>query len=248
MGLREKREIMIYQSFEKKQKQLALLIDPDKHSDETLLKLSRTAQQEAIDFVFVGGSLVIQSVEHAIAKIKEVYTGPVVLFPGNACQVAPNADAILFLSLISGRNAEFLIGNHVLSAPVIKQTKLEVIPTGYILIDCGSATSVEYMSNTRPIPYNKPDIAEATALAGEMLGLKALYLEGGSGAKTTVNPETIARVKKACSIPLIVGGGIKTTEDLRHVYKSGADIAVIGTIIEKQPELLVEMKKVAKEF
>lgn len=239
---------MIYQSFEKKQKQLALLIDPDKHSDETLLKLSCTAQKKALDFIFVGGSLVTKSIEHTVAKIKEVYSGPVVLFPGSACQVAPNADAILFLSLISGRNSEFLIGNHVLSAPVIKRTNLEVIPTGYILIDCGSVTSVEYMSNTRAIPYNKPDIAEATALAGEMLGLKALYLEGGSGAKTTVNPETIARVKKACSIPLIVGGGIKTPEDLRQVYESGADIAVIGTIIEKQPEILVEMKEVAKEF
>ena len=239
---------MIYQSFKKKQKQLALLIDPDKHSEDTLLKLSCTAQQEAVDFIFVGGSLVTNSVEHTVAKIKEAYTGPVVLFPGSACQVASNSDAILFLSLISGRNAEFLIGNHVLSVPIIKRTNLEVIPTGYILIDCGSTTSVEYMSNTRPIPYNKPDIAEATALAGEMLGLKALYLEGGSGAKTIVNPQTITRVKKACAIPLIVGGGIKTPEDMRQVYKSGADIAVIGTIIEKQPELLVEMKKVAKEF
>ena len=136
----------------------------------------------------------------------------------------------------------------MLSVPIIKRTNLEVIPTGYILIDCGSTTSVEYMSNTRPIPYNKPDIAEATALAGEMLGLKALYLEGGSGAKTIVNPQTITRVKKACAIPLIVGGGIRTPEDLRQVYESGADIAVIGTIIEKQPELLAAMKKVAHEF
>lgn len=239
---------MIYDSFLQKQKKLALLIDPDKQSDESLKSLAKTAENEGVHFVFVGGSLVTSSTSHAISVIKESYNGPVILFPGNASQVSVNADAILFLSLISGRNAEFLIGNHVLSAPVIKNANLEAISTGYILIDCGKTTSVEYMSNTSPIPYNKPDIAVATALAGEMLGLKALYLEGGSGANTIVNPEIISRVKKACSIPLIVGGGIRTTESLREVLECGADIAVVGTIIEKQPELLPAMMAVVKQM
>ncbi|MCQ2606227.1 MAG: geranylgeranylglyceryl/heptaprenylglyceryl phosphate synthase [Bacteroidales bacterium] len=239
---------MIYDSFLQTRKQLALLIDPDKHTDESLRSISQSAENEKVDYIFVGGSLVSTSTEHSVSIIKEIYSGPVILFPGNACQVAPNADAILFLSLISGRNAEFLIGNHVVSAPIIKQSKLEAIPTGYMLIDCGGATSVEYMSNTRPIPYNKPDIAVATALAGELLGLKALYLEGGSGANTIVNPITISQIRKHCSIPLIVGGGIRTTDALQQVYDSGADIAVIGTIIEKDPTLLAAMKAVTNNY
>lgn len=239
---------MIYDSFLQTRKQLALLIDPDKHTDESLRSISQSAENEKVDYIFVGGSLVSTSTEHSVSIIKEIYSGPVILFPGNACQVAPNADAILFLSLISGRNAEFLIGNHVVSAPIIKQSKLEAIPTGYMLIDCGGATSVEYMSNTRPIPYNKPDIAVATALAGELLGLKALYLEGGSGANTIVNPITIAQIKKHCSIPLIVGGGIRTIDTLKQVYDAGADIAVIGTIIEKDPTLLAAMKAVTNNY
>lgn len=239
---------MIYDSFLQTRKQLALLIDPDKHTDESLRSISQSAENEKVDYIFVGGSLVSTSTEHSVSIIKEIYSGPVILFPGNACQVAPNADAILFLSLISGRNAEFLIGNHVVSAPIIKQSKLEAIPTGYMLIDCGGATSVEYMSNTRPIPYNKPDIAVATALAGELLGLKALYLEGGSGANTIVNPITISQIRKHCSIPLIVGGGIRTIDALKQVYDAGADIAVIGTIIEKDPTLLSAMKAVANKY
>ncbi len=238
----------MYDLLLQKKKQLALLIDPDKHSDDSLCVVAQSAQKEGVNFVFVGGSLVTTSTSHAITIIKEHYFGPVILFPGNANQVSANADAILFLSLISGRNADFLIGNQVLSAPIIKSAKLEAIPTGYILIDCGKTTSVEYMSNTRPIPYNKPDIAVATALAGEMLGLKTLYLEGGSGAMSFVNPEIITRVKQVCSIPIIVGGGIKTPEALQKVFDCGADIAVIGTIIEKDPQLLSEMMKVAKGY
>lgn len=236
----------MYDLFLQKKKQLALLIDPDKHSDESLRVVAQSAQKEGVNYIFVGGSLVTTSTSHAIATIKDHYFGPVILFPGNANQVSENADAILFLSLISGRNADFLIGNQVLSAPIIKNAGLEAIPTGYILIDCGKTTSVEYMSNTRPIPYNKPDIAVATALAGEMLGLKALYLEGGSGATSFVNPEIITRVKQVCSIPIIVGGGIKTPESLQKVFDCGADIAVIGTIIEKEPQLLSEMMKVVR--
>lgn len=238
----------MYDLFLQKKKQLALLVDPDKHSDKSLSIVAQSAQKEGVDYIFVGGSLVTTSTSHAIAMIKEHYFGPVILFPGNANQVTANADAILFLSLISGRNADFLIGNQVLSAPIIKNVNLEAIPTGYILIDCGKTTSVEYMSNTRPIPYNKPDIAVATALAGEMLGLKALYLEGGSGATSFVNPEIISRVKQVCSVPIIVGGGIKTPKALQTVFDCGADIVVIGTIIEKEPQLLPEMMKVVKGY
>lgn len=239
---------MVYDLFLQKQKRLALLLDPDKHSDDTLREISAKAQREGVHFIFVGGSLVTSSTSHTIDVIKSEYSGPVILFPGNANQVSGNADAILFLSLISGRNAEFLIGNQVLSAPVIKHSCIEPIATGYMLIDCGKTTSVEYMSNTQPIPYDKPDIAVATAIAGEMLGLKALYLEGGSGAQTFVNPDIISSVKKSCSIPLIVGGGIRSCDTLRRVYECGADIAVVGTIIEKQPELLSEMMAVANQF
>ena len=200
---------MVYESFlENRSKQLVLLIDPDKQTDDSLRSIATNAQECGVHSIFVGGSLVTSSTRNAIQIIKEHFHRPVILFPGNANQVCEGPDAILFLSLISGRNAEFLIGNHVLAAPIIKNLHIETIPTGYILIDCGGATSVEYMSNTRPIPYNKPDIAAATALAGEMLGLKALYLEGGSGA----------------------------------------DIAVIGTIIEKQPTLLSEMMAVVNDF
>lgn len=238
---------MVYNSFLKQnKKQLVLLIDPDKHSDASLKLVSTIAQKEGVHYIFVGGSLLNSNIEHAISIIKNQYKGSVVLFPGNACQVSPNADAILFLSLISGRNPEFLIGNHVIAAPIIKQSNLEVIPTGYILVECGNTTSVEYMSNTRPIPNNKPDIAIATALAGEMLGLKALYIEAGSGAEHIVNPEIISGVKTHTTIPIIVGGGIRSVEDLQIVYNAGADIAVVGTIIEKQPELLSAMMKLVR--
>lgn len=238
---------MIYDSFLQKKKQLALLIDPDKQSDKSLCSIAQSAEQEQVDYIFVGGSLVMASIEHTVEIIKQYFSGPVILFPGNACQVSSNADAILFLSLISGRNAEFLIGNQVISAPKIKQAQLEAISTGYMLIDCGGATSVEYMSNTRPIPYNKPDIAVATALAGELLGLKALYLEGGSGANTMVNPIIISQVKHHCSIPIIVGGGIRTTQALQEAYTAGADIVVIGTAIEKDPSLLKKMMEIVRK-
>lgn len=236
---------MVYNYFtETNTKKLALLIDPDKHTHDSLVEISRLAEKVHVHFIFVGGSLLNSDITDTIFVIKECYSGPVILFPGHATQVSPEADAILFLSLISGRNAEFLIGNHVIAAPAIKQSNLEVIPTGYILIECGKTTSVEYMSNTRPIPNNKPDIAIATALAGEMLGLKALYIEGGSGAQEIVNPDIISGIANNCSIPIIVGGGIRTTEALETVFDAGANIAVVGTIIEKKPELLAEMMKV----
>ncbi|MFO7868286.1 MAG: geranylgeranylglyceryl/heptaprenylglyceryl phosphate synthase [Bacteroidales bacterium] len=239
---------MIYDSFTTKPKKLALLIDPDKHTVDSITLISRLAESLHVDYIFVGGSILLTNIEHTIQYIKAYYHGSVLLFPGNANQVSNNADGILFLSLISGRNAEFLIGNQVVSAPRIKQIGLEAISTGYILINCGSTTSVEYMSNTQPIPSSKTDIAVATAIAGEMLGLSCLYLEGGSGAKTIVSPDIIQKVKKACSVPIIVGGGIRTPENLNTVYKSGADIAVIGNAIEENQNLLPDLISIRNTF
>lgn len=235
---------MIFDSFLHSSKKLALLIDPDKHSNESIIHISRVAEALKVDYIFVGGSILISNIEHAVQYIKAYYNGPVILFPGNSCQITHNADAILFLSLLSGRNAEFLIGNHVVSAPRIKQIGLEVIPTGYILINCGRVTSVEYMSNTQPIPADKPDIAIATALAGEMLGLRCLYLEGGSGAQECIPDTIITGVKSMCSVPIIVGGGIRSAEQLRNVYAAGTDIAVVGTAIEQNQSLLQEFIEV----
>jgi len=240
---------MIHSSFTNTDtKKLALLIDPDKHDNNSLASISKKAETLNVQYIFVGGSLLMANIENTITQIKKQYNGPVILFPGNACQVSANADGILFLSLISGRNAEFLIGNHVISAPVIKQTKLEVIPTGYILIDGGNKTSVEYMSNTSPIPAQKPDIAIATAIAGEMLGLKCLYLEGGSGAKNIIPEKLIEGVKQNVSIPIIVGGGIRSAESLQTVFNAGADIAVVGTIIEENSTILDEMMMVVNSY
>lgn len=239
---------MVYDIFlDTSEKKLALLIDPDKHSRDSLVEISRLAEKTKVHFIFVGGSLLHSDITETIFIIRECYSGPIILFPGHATQVSPEADAILFLSLISGRNPEFLIGNHVVAAPVIKQSNLEVIPTGYLLIECGKTTSVEYMSNTRPIPNNKPDIAIATALAGEMLGLKVLYIEGGSGAQEHVSTDIISGIASNCSIPIIVGGGIRNIQTLETILDAGANIVVVGTAIEQHPELLAEMMKALQD-
>lgn len=238
---------MIYQSLsDHKRKHLALLIDPDKHTHESLTAIAGRAEKCAVPFIFVGGSLIQSDLSQTVRTIKTYYTRPVILFPGYAGHVTSEVDALLFLSLISGRNAEFLIGNQVIAAPLVKQANIEVIPTGYMLIEGGGSTSVEYMSNTRPIPAEKTDIAVATALAGEMLGMKLLYLEAGSGALHSVPSAMIQAIKLHCNIPLIVGGGIRSVDDLQRVFAAGANIAVVGTSIEKTPELLDEMMNVMR--
>jgi putative glycerol-1-phosphate prenyltransferase len=221
--------------------QMALLIDPDKTNESALKHTIQQAEKNGIDFFFVGGSLVFGSVNSCIRSIKSQSSIPVILFPGNVMQLSSNADALLFLSLISGRNPEFLIGHHVLAAPAIKESGIEVIPTGYILIENGQRTSVEYMSNTAPIPYNKPEIAVATALAGEMLGLKMIYLEAGSGAAQAVGLDIIRNVRASITIPLIVGGGIKTAAEMKAIYTAGANLIVIGTAVEENPEIIDEL-------
>ncbi len=226
-------------------KSIAVLLDPDKIEDSgKLLPLINLANENCVDFFFVGGSLITTTnLSEVVSKIKENVSIPVVLFPGNSMQVDPSADAILFLSLISGRNPELLIGQHVLAAPIIKNTKLEVIPTGYMLINSGRITSVAYISNTTPLPEDKYSLAACTAMAGEMLGLQAIYLDAGSGAEREISQKMIGSVRKAVNVPLIVGGGINTAQKAHNALEAGADMIVIGNALEKNPELLIEISE-----
>ncbi|MGE4287883.1 MAG: geranylgeranylglyceryl/heptaprenylglyceryl phosphate synthase [Salinivirgaceae bacterium] len=222
-------------------KLFALLIDPDKHTPESIENLLVSLiNKPGPDLILVGGSLLFNGVSQIITAIKRNTQIPVFLFPGNVQHVSENADGILLLSLISGRNPEFLIGNHVQAAPMIRKAGLEVIPTGYLLINSGVSTSVSYMSNTAPIPYDKTDIAVATAMAGEMLGMQLIYLEAGSGAQMPVSERMITEVKTNIQIPLVVGGGIKTTEQLSKVLDAGADMVVVGTAAETNAAVVSE--------
>ncbi|TLX76950.1 geranylgeranylglyceryl/heptaprenylglyceryl phosphate synthase [Labilibacter sediminis] len=243
---------MILKSIEEKvkagKKLFAVLIDPDKFPDKNLLKIITAMEAAKPDLILVGGSLVAGKTELVVNVLKEHLSIPVVLFPGNLLQLTPSADGVLFISLISGRNPELLIGNHVASAPFIKKSGMEVISTGYILIEGGATTSVEYMSQTQPIPADKADIAVATAMAGEMLGQKMIYLEAGSGALKPVPVEMIEAVKSNISIPLIVGGGLNTKEKVKDACMAGADIIVVGNAFEKDLNLLKEFKAVIDSF
>ena len=238
----------IYQSFQaaKKhgEKKIVVLIDPDKFSLGNIKKTLELAIRAKVDYFFIGGSLVVNNMlDYCLQTIKESCDIPMILFPGNSFQLSYKADGILFLSLISGRNAELLIGKHVITAPYLKVSPLEILPTGYILIDGGVPTTVSYMSNTLPIPANKDDVALCTAMAGEMLGLKMMYLDAGSGAKQPVSASMIDAVSSTISVPLIVGGGIRTPEKAEENAKAGADIIVVGNAIEKDPNLIIEMSE-----
>jgi phosphoglycerol geranylgeranyltransferase len=223
----------------KKEKQFAILIDPDKTNDKKLESLTKTAQKTGVDYLFVGGSfLTNNNFSNCIHIIKNNCSIPVLIFPGSTFQISDAADAILLLSLISGRNPDMLIGNHVLAAPYLKDSKLEIIPTGYLLIESGKSTTALYISNTFPIPFDKDDIAAYTAIAGEMLGLKIIYLDGGSGALNPVSESMIRSVKKNIQVPLFVGGGIRTKEQAVKSCKAGADIIVVGNAIEKDNKLI----------
>ncbi|NEN23973.1 geranylgeranylglyceryl/heptaprenylglyceryl phosphate synthase [Cryomorpha ignava] len=225
---------------------IAQLIDPDYIRDfDHLSDIVNRAASAGVDLFFFGGSLITANPKFDIVKaLKDISDIPVILFPSSPAHIDESADAILFLSLISGRNSEFLIGNHVAAAPILKKSSLEILPTGYILVGCGAATTAQYISNTSPVPYNKPEIAAATALAGEMLGLKLIYLDGGSGAEKPVSPEMVAKVKAWVSTPIIVGGGIKTTKDAAALRDAGADILVIGNGAEKRPEFISELSEI----
>jgi putative glycerol-1-phosphate prenyltransferase len=222
-----------------------VLIDPDFGQDEAML--DRTVQNACMakaDLLFVGGSLLTTArFDRCVARVKELSDRPVVLFPGSPAQLSGHADAVLFLSLISGRNPELLIGHHVTAAPTIKALDLEAIPTGYMLVDGGRPTTVSYVSQTLPLPHDKPGIAAATALAGELLGLRTIYMDTGSGAQRTVSPAMIAAVRKTVNIPLIVGGGIRDAATARILCEAGADVLVVGTAFEQDPELIFAMSE-----
>lgn len=229
-------------------KQLAVLIDPDKTDDKTMAKIAQLSAESGVDYFFVGGSLLINNqLEECIKILKQSGDIPVILFPGNTLQMSWKADAILFLSLISGRNAEMLIGRHVISAPYLKLSPLEVISTGYMLIESGKPTAVSYMSNSSPIPHDKDDIAICTAMAGEMLGMKLIFMDAGSGAVNPVSVEMISHVRSSIDIPLIIGGGIRTPQQASAAAKAGADVLVIGNLIEKSPELIPELVKAIQQ-
>ena len=224
-------------------KQFAVLIDPDKMPTHQTIEI---AVDSGVDYFFVGGSLLTNGNLHSCIEFVKSRTNiPVILFPGNLLQIDDSADALLFLSLISGRNPEMLIGKHVIAAPLLKSSSLEVISTGYMLIESGNQTAVSYMSNTTPIPHDKSDIAVCTAMAGEMLGLKMIYLDAGSGAKNAVSEKMIREVRANISIPLIVGGGLNSSESVEKACDAGADLIVIGTAFEKDISLV---RKIAKVF
>ena len=228
----------------KGKKLFAILIDPDKQKNSVLSLIVQKANEANVDYFFVGGSLLTNdNLDDCIKTIKNNSNIPVILFPGNAMQINKNADGILFLSLISGRNPELLIGKQVISAPILKQTCLEVISTGYMLIDSGKPTTASYMSNTLPIPRNKNGIATSTAIAGEYLGMKLIYKDGGSGAEKPIEIDMIKQVSNQINIPLIIGGGICNAQKAIDNCNAGADLIVVGNAIEKNTDLILEISK-----
>jgi len=237
---------VIYQSLvEKKrrgQKSFAVLIDPDKVGAADIDQLTQLAVEAKVDYLFVGGSLVISNnLDEVVKRIKQRCNIPVILFPGSPSQISVYADGLLYLSLISGRNPELLIGQHVISAAAVRQSGLEIISTGYMVIDGGAPTTVSYISNAAPIPADKNEIAMCTAMAGEMLGMKVIYMDAGSGAKRAVSEAMIEKVSRTIEAPLIVGGGILDPEKAYLNCKAGADVIVIGNAIEKDRALIKQM-------
>ena len=238
----------IYQLKNEGKKSLAVLIDPDQ-TEQSVLNIAHLCQANSIDFVFVGGSLTTAGVlSEAIKNIKKNYFGKIYIFPGNEFMIDNNADGILFLSLLSGRNPEYLIGKQLVAAPILAASNLEVIPTAYLLIDGGKETSVSYVSNTKPIPADKPDIAMATALAGKMLGMHCIYLDAGSGALNPIPAKMISSVVKSVDLPLIVGGGIRNIESATNAYSAGADLIVIGNGAEDDRSIIEQIAAVRDSF
>ncbi|MBN8862271.1 MAG: geranylgeranylglyceryl/heptaprenylglyceryl phosphate synthase [Sphingobacteriales bacterium] len=236
----------IYQSLTEKKrlgrKSFAVLIDPDKVNTTVLDELVALATASQVDYFLVGGSLVISNhLDECVQHLKNKCNIPVILFPGSPSQVSRYADALLYLSLISGRNPELLIGQHVVSAPAVRQSGLEIMSTGYIVIDGGAPTTVSYISNAAPVPADKNEIAMCTAMAGEMLGMKLIYMDAGSGARRPISESMIESVARSIHTPLIVGGGITDPEKAYLNCKAGADVIVVGNAIEKDPALIREM-------
>lgn len=224
-------------------KELAVLIDPESTYVTQLSRLLRLAEDAQVDYFFVGGSTVdSHDMENCLAFLDEANEKiPVILFPGNTNQLSNKADGLLYLSLISGRNPDLLIGKHVESVPFLRNSSLEIMPTGYILIDGGTKSTVAYISNTTPIPSDSVELTLATGLAGQYLGMQLIYLEAGSGAIKPVSPKIISTLRQNLDVPLIVGGGIKTPKLAKNAAQAGADLIVIGNILEKDPDLLMDL-------
>jgi putative glycerol-1-phosphate prenyltransferase len=229
-------------------KSIALLLDPDKSTADGLKNILKIASDSGTDYIFAGGSLTFNSIDKLIDSIKELCSIPVILFPGNLLQLSRKADAILLLSLISGRNPEFLIGNHVIAAPYLRSVREKLISVGYILVGCGNKTSVEYISQTEAIPSDKPDLVMATALAGNMLGLNMIYLEAGSGAENPVPPAIVKAVRENVSVPVAVGGGLRSVEEISATFNAGANLIILGNGCEKNPQLLSEACLIRDSF
>ena len=234
----------IQASKQSNEKLLAVLVDPDSFAIENIAGFISKVNASIATHIFVGGSTVKAGVTHSLAtEIKKYTQLPVVLFPGDITQITNKADALLFLSLISGRNPDYLIGKHVEAISKLRKTNLEIIPTGYILIENGKTCTVQTVTQTEPMPRSNIQKIVDTAKAGELLGMKLMYLEAGSGALEPITKDIISAVKKELSIPLIVGGGIKTKNQLNETYNSGADLVVIGTAFEKDESFFEQLKK-----
>lgn len=226
---------------------LALLVDPDKATQSSIDTLLQNTS--SIDLIFVGGSLLTDGdIEETIALIKNKTNLPVLLFPGSSSQISNNADGILFLSLLSSRNPEMLIGQQVTAAPYLRKTKLEIISTAYLLIESGKQTTASYMSNSTPIPSDKAEIAASTALAGEYLGMDLIYLDAGSGAKNPVPQQMIQKVRAYVNQPIVVGGGLSSKDKIKAAFLGGADIVVIGNALETNPNFIHEIEELKSEI
>jgi putative glycerol-1-phosphate prenyltransferase len=236
------RNSVLRKRFSDGKKKFAFLIDPDKFSLSEIRGIAEYSEKAGVDFLFYGGSLVMEH-NHPkyISVLKKYCSAPVILFPGNQLMIPEEADGLLLLSLISGRNAEMLIGKHVVAAPFLKTCRFEILPTGYMLIENGHPTAVSYMSCTTPIPAGQDDIAMCTAIAGELLGLQIIYMDAGSGAKNPVRLPMIKKVRQNITIPLIIGGGIRNAKQAKDAAIAGADVVVVGNAIENNPSLVQEL-------
>ncbi len=233
----------------KSDKQVWMLIDPGKFDIAQNVALAEKASNYGISTILIGGSLISDdSFNQCVAEIKNAVDIPVLIFPGNYTQLSPEADGVLFLSLLSGRNPEYLVGQQVVSAPKIKHLGLNTVATAYLLVDGGTVSSTQYISNTQPLPHGKPELAVATALAGEMMGMKWTYMDAGSGAHNAVSEKTISSVSESCTCPLIIGGGVRTLKGIKGALRAGANAVVIGNAIEDNPKFLEEIQSAIIEF
>lgn len=231
----------ILQAKAKNEKLLAILIDPEKVTVEHAFDLAEKIKNSPATHIFVGGSTFSGShLNELIAVLKQNTNLPTLIFPGHPFQISEEADGILFLSLLSGRNPDYLIEHQINSVRILEQTNLEVIPTAYLLIDGGSETAVQNVSQTKPIAHNDVELAYKTAKAGELLGMKLIYLEAGSGANQKISSEMIKYITENCKIPVIVGGGIRSIQAMQEVYDAGADLVVIGTAFENNSNFFKE--------